>query len=70
MSNPYFQKLQESMQEELDNDVMIIKLYHYIDNGDKVYDTDSIRAEFEDKLNILDVKNSIYYGKNPEIELR
>lgn len=69
MSNPYFQKLQESMQEELDNDVMIIKLYHYTDNGDKVYDTDSIRTEFEDKLNVLEVKNTIYYGKNPEIEL-
>lgn len=63
MSNSYFNKLQESMQEELDNDAMTIKLYHYTDNGNKVYDTDSIKQEFEDKLNVLEVKNTIYYGK-------
>lgn len=63
MSVPYFDKLRESMQKELDDDAMTIKLYHYTDNGDKVYDTDSIRAEFEDKLNVLEVKNTIYYGK-------
>ena len=63
MSESYFQKLQESMQEELDNDLITIKLYHYLDNGTKVYDTDSIKAEFEDKLNVLEVKNTTYYGK-------
>jgi len=63
MSESYFQKLQESMQDELDNDLITIKLYHYLDNGNKVYDTDSIKAEFEDKLNVLEVKNTIYYGK-------
>lgn len=63
MSVPYFDKLRESMQKELDDDAMTIKLYHYTDNGDKVYDTDSIRAEFEDKLNVLEVKNTLYYGK-------
>jgi len=63
MSESYFQKLQESMQEELDNDEITIKLYHYLDNGTKVYDTDSIKTEFEDKLNVLEVKNTTYYGK-------
>lgn len=63
MSESYFQKLQESMRKELDNDEITIKLYHYLDNGTKVYDTDSIKAEFEDKLNVLEVKNSIYHEK-------
>jgi len=63
MSESYFQKLQESMQDELDNDLITIKLYHYLDNGTKVYDTDSIKTEFEDKLNVLEVKNSIYNEK-------
>lgn len=63
MSVPYFDKLLESMQKELDDDAMTIKLYHYTDNGNKVYDTDSIKQEFEDKLNVLEVKNTIYYGK-------
>lgn len=63
MSESYFQKLQESMRKELGNDEITIKLYHYLDNGTKVYDTDSIKAEFEDKLNVLEVKNTTYYGK-------
>jgi len=63
MSESYFQKLQESMQKELDNDEIIIKLYHYLDNGTKVYDTNSIKVEFENKLNVLEVKNTTYYGK-------
>lgn len=63
MSESYFQKLQESMRKELDNDEITIKLYHYLDNGTKVYDTDSIKAEFEDKLNVLEVKNSLYHEK-------
>ena len=45
------------------NDTITIKLYHYTDDGNKVYDTDSIKAEFEDKLNVLEVKNSIYHEK-------
>jgi hypothetical protein len=63
MSESYFQKLQDAMQKELDNDLITIKLYHYLDNGNKVYDTDSIKTEFEDKLNVLEVKNSIYHEK-------
>ena len=51
------------MRKELDNDEITIKLYHYLDNGTKVYDTDSIKAEFEDKLNVLEVKNSLYHEK-------
>lgn len=63
MSESYFQKLQDAMQKELDNDLITIKLYHYLDNGNKVYDTDSIKTEFEDKLNVLEVKNSLYHEK-------
>lgn len=66
MNKTYHQKLAESMEQELDNDEMTIKLYHYTDNGDKVYDTESIRQEFKDKLDILIVKNAMYQGRNLE----
>ncbi len=64
MTETYHQKLLDSMQGELENDEITIKLYHYTDDGYKVYDTDSIRQEFEDKLDILIVKNALYEGRN------
>jgi hypothetical protein len=63
MTKTYHQKLLDSMQGELENDEITIKLYHYTDDEYKVYDTDSIKVEFENKLNVLEVKNAVYYGK-------
>ena len=69
MTETYHQKLLDSMQGELENDEMTIKLYHYTDDEYKVYDLNSIRVEFENKLDILIVKNALYQNyQNKNLE--